>query len=327
MNRIDPPAPRLIVSPDVLVRKLSVEGMTQCGLCMFAPIKIAEPVNRQLNAAFGDSGDNLSVKLGTNPLDHKVRFLGGNYMSASFDHTIRAINAISQFPNATMLITHSGVNSSVPVPGFAILEGNRVTLLQDEAYTFFSFAESHLGMQRLSELDTDLDIFFGYDLNINGLILKGSHAQSSRLMLTPWEAIFQLLSDNPADLFRFSKDPRAFEEFIAETYRRDGYKVELTPRSGDGGKDIVATREGFGAVKILDQAKAFSRGNLVTSEDARALLGVLFMDPSASKAVLTTSSDFAPGAQKEFANYAPTRLELRRGIDLIQWVKSVAGKK
>lgn len=315
------------MNPEVLIRKLSVEGMTHCGLCMFAPIKIAEPVNRQLNAAFGDSGDNLSVKLGTNPLDHKVRFLGGNYMSASFDHTIRAINALSLFPNATMLITHSGVNSSVPVPGFAILDGNRVTLLQEESYTFFSFAESHLGMHKLRELDTDLDIIFGYDLQINGLILKGSHAHSSRMMLTPWEAIFHLLSENPAEVFRFSKDPRAFEEFIAETYRRDGYKVELTPRSGDGGKDIIATREGFGAVKILDQAKAFSRGNLVTAEDARALMGVLFMDQSASKAVLTTSSDFAPGARTEFASYGPTRMELRSGIDLINWVKSVSEKK
>lgn len=327
MNRIDPPAPRLIVSPDVLVRKLSVEGMTHCGLCMFAPVKVAASVNRQLNAAFGDSGDNLSVELGTNPLDHRVRFLGGNFMSAPVDYAIRAINALSQFPDAVMLVTHSGVNASVPVPGFAILEGNRVTLLQGEPYTFFSFAEGHLSLHRLAQSDPDLDILFGYDLSINGLILKGSHAQSSLMMRTPWEAILRLLSENPAELFRFSKDPRAFEEFIAETYRRDGYEVVLTPRSGDGGKDIIATRSGFGSIKILDQAKAFSRGHLVTAEDARALMGVLFMDQAASKAVLTTSSDFAPGARTEFASYGPTRLELRSGIDLIDWVKSVSEKK
>ncbi|OAS21464.1 hypothetical protein A8708_31500 [Paenibacillus oryzisoli] len=41
-----------------------------------------------------------------------------------------------------------------------------------------------------------------------------------------------------------SMNPYAFEEYIADLYRRKGYKAKVTKRTGDGGKDIILTKDG-----------------------------------------------------------------------------------
>ena len=143
-----------------------------------------------------------------------------------------------------------------------------------------------------------------------------------------WDSIFDELVKNPSSIFRFRENPRKFEEFIADSYARAGYKVILTPRSGDGGVDVIAEKPGFGAVKILDQSKAYAPDRVVSANDVRALMGTLSTNPSASKAVLTTTSNFAPGVETEFANFLPTRLELRNGENLLAWLRRVkAGRE
>ena len=131
--------------------------------------------------------------------------------------------------------------------------------------------------------------------------------------------ILSELERDPDALSRLS--PRQGEEFVAGIYREDGWYVTLTPRSGDGGVDIIAVRDDVGAIRILDQVKWYSPGHRVTADEVRALWGVLNIHGSASKAVLTTTSDFAPGVYREFADYTPTRLELRNGRHLHDWIK------
>ena len=46
-----------------------------------------------------------------------------------------------------------------------------------------------------------------------------------------------------------------------------------------------------------------------------------------AKAVVTTTSVFAPSVQKEWASFIPFRLELREGKDILDWIKSVDGVK
>ena len=75
--------------------------------------------------------------------------------------------------------------------------------------------------------------------------------------------------------------------------------VILTPRSGDHGRDVIATKRGVGCVKILGSVKAYQPGRLVTHDDVRALLGVLSGEMDASKTMLTTTSDFAPRIQED----------------------------
>ena len=112
---------------------------------------------------------------------------------------------------------------------------------------------------------------------------------------------------------------RYFEEMVAASYEVAGFdKVILTPRSGDLGRDVIATRNGFYSVRVLDQAKRYSPGNLVPAKDVRELYGVLMKDQKASKGLVTTTSDFAPGVAAEFADLMPTRLELINGTAFIK---------
>src|ERR1700694_4977901 len=43
---------------------------------------------------------------------------------------------------------------------------------------------------------------------------------------------------------------RQLEELMAGGYREEGWEVILTPRSGDGGIDVIAMRPDFGGIRI-----------------------------------------------------------------------------
>ena len=146
-----------------------------------------------------------------------------------------------------------------------------------------------------------------------------------------WHRILREIQRDPAFLSEFAKQHRSFEEFIAATYDEtdEWDEVVLTPRSGDGGRDVIVTKHGVGALRFLEQAKAYSPGHLVTHNDVRAMLGVLGRDLAASKGIITTTSDFEPGALAgpEFAPYMPTRLQVRNGEQLIAWLNEIEARK
>lgn len=134
---------------------------------------------------------------------------------------------------------------------------------------------------------------------------------------------------------RFSKNwelayqvPAArWEEIIASAFDAAGYdKVILTPRSCDRGRDVIAEKHGFGAIKIAISVKAYNRDRLVPYDDIRALAGVVAMDTTVSKGMITTLSDFPPLVLKDplIAPLVPFRLELINGEKLRQWLKSLS---
>lgn len=155
---------------------------------------------------------------------------------------------------------------------------------------------------------------------------KSAEGQLIKAVAFPWLEIVDHLERNPEFLFQFRHAPRKFEEFIAACYDRQGFDVVLTPQRGDGGCDVIATRRDWGSIRFLAQVKAYAPGHLVTHGDVREMLGVLVDHPSASKGIITTTSDFQPGILKEdstFAKYIPTRLELKNGRDTLDWIKSI----
>ncbi|MEH2503422.1 hypothetical protein V1290_002233 [Bradyrhizobium sp. AZCC 1578] len=124
--------------------------------------------------------------------------------------------------------------------------------------------------------------------------------------------------------------PRVWEEIIAGAFVKSGFdEVILTPRSGDHGRDIIAIRKGVGSIRILDSVKAYKPGHLVTKEEVHALMGVVAVDPNASKGILTTTSDFAPKLLDDprLARTVPHRIELMNGTKLRQWLNDIAKKK
>ena len=135
----------------------------------------------------------------------------------------------------------------------------------------------------------------------------------------PWLGILEELDRNPEYLFKLNW--RELEELIAGAYKREGWpEVILTPRSGDGGRDVIATRPGFGAVRIYDQVKRYSPGRHVTAEEVRAVLGVLYRDQNVSKAIVTTTARFAPGVERESEAFMPYRVGLKDGPALAAWL-------
>lgn len=153
---------------------------------------------------------------------------------------------------------------------------------------------------------------------------KTSEGHIIEAVTIPWRRIARAIERNPQCLFEFVQDPWKFEEFIAGAYDQDGWEVTLTPRSGDRGRDVIATKSGHMSIRILDQCKAFSPDHAVTANDVRAMAGVLSLDQNVSKGVVTTTSKFAPGVQEEFKEFVPFRLELRDGPALVEWLWQVA---
>jgi restriction system protein len=139
--------------------------------------------------------------------------------------------------------------------------------------------------------------------------------------ITPaWNEIIIQTGRDPEFLFKIP--PRKLEEMIAAAYERDGWdEVVLTPRSGDDGRDVIATKSGFGSVRFVDQVKAYSPHRLITADDVRSMLGVLACDQNVSKGIVSTTSDFAPGIRKhpKINAFIPHRLELRNAEHLQGW--------
>lgn len=157
-----------------------------------------------------------------------------------------------------------------------------------------------------------------------GFTDPSTHQLLVRSVTIPWIEIIKALEKDPS--FLDTLKPRRLEELVAEAYTQLGYKdVVLTPHSNDKGRDVIvtATLPGIGTIRIVDQVKRYAPHRKVTANDVRALAGVLLRDRDVSKGIVTTTSGFAPGIQNEFAALMPSRIELKNGVALKQWLNEV----
>jgi restriction system protein len=156
---------------------------------------------------------------------------------------------------------------------------------------------------------------------------KTAEGQLIRDVSIFWFEIVRQLQRDPQFLFKI--DWRRLEELVAGAYEQAGYpNVTLTPRSGDRGRDVIASKPGFGAIRIVDQVKRYAPRHRVTADEVRSMFGVFAGDPNVSKGVITTTSTFAPGAltKSHLDVFVPNRLELKDGPQLIQWLTSLLSK-
>lgn len=143
----------------------------------------------------------------------------------------------------------------------------------------------------------------------------------------PWAEILAELRRDPENAYRIS--PRQWEEIIAGAYTKAGFdEVILTPRSGDFGRDVIATKHGIGSIRIFDQVKAYKPGHVVTADEVRSMLGVLTGAGNVSKGVMTTTSTFAPRVSDDpfLKPFMPFRLELKDRDRLFPWLDTLASK-
>jgi Predicted endonuclease distantly related to archaeal Holliday junction resolvase and Mrr-like restriction enzymes len=153
-------------------------------------------------------------------------------------------------------------------------------------------------------------------LKPRGKVKEGTLIQ---VVAPAWKSVTEILQFDCHALYRLSG--RQLEELIAAAYARVGFdRVILTPRSGDHGRDVIAEKDGIGAVRIVVQVKAYAAKNLVSADEVRSLIGVHVSEPAGTKAILTTTSDFAPRV-RQAPNIAPllgTSLQLINGSELVE---------
>jgi restriction system protein len=84
---------------------------------------------------------------------------------------------------------------------------------------------------------------------------------------------------------------RQFEELIGALLEREGWDVELTPPTKDGGVDVIATRHdaNIGLVRSIWQAKRYSEPNRVKLHEVRELSAVR-SEARATKGIVVTTS-------------------------------------
>lgn len=162
--------------------------------------------------------------------------------------------------------------------------------------------------------------------------------EQAKLYVPPEPAILTVLSRCLSEMVEeIARDPqklyvltpRQFEELIAEIFSQHQFKVDLTRRTRDGGRDIIAVRADLGIqVKYIIECKRYSRDNPVGVGLVRSLYGVQVQE-GANKSVLVTTSRFTPDA-KQFAlgvNTTSWHMELKEFEDVARWAREAMGKR
>jgi restriction system protein len=160
----------------------------------------------------------------------------------------------------------------------------------------------------------------------------GAKTREGTIVLAVREPFYDILKIIEHDAsIAYQIDWRKWEELIAGAWKRSKLfdEVILTPRSGDKGRDVIATKWGGYSIRIFDQVKAYRPGLLVTEGEVLQMLAILGRDRNVSKGYITTTSDFAPGVwkDKDLKRYMPHRLELTHGEKLLAWLADPSRKR
>jgi len=122
----------------------------------------------------------------------------------------------------------------------------------------------------------------------------------------------------------FSLSPRKFEELVASVFRNNGFDVELTPETRDGGVDIFAVQKnGFaGSTLHIIECKRYQPENKVGIGIVQRMLGVVEQH-QATQGIIVTTSSFSRDAQV-CARSSQYRLGLNEFADLSKWLAAFA---
>jgi len=118
--------------------------------------------------------------------------------------------------------------------------------------------------------------------------------------------------------------PREFEEVVAEIFRSKGFKVALTKRTRDGGKDIIAIHTDALGIKnkYFIECKRHAEDNTVGVDIVRALQGVKNTKDGPNKTIIATTSFFTSSAKKFVENEAVSKWDMTLADydDIVKWL-------
>jgi restriction system protein len=120
----------------------------------------------------------------------------------------------------------------------------------------------------------------------------------------------------------FSIKSHQFEELVAELLEREGFDVNLTKKTHDGGKDIfIANNSILGNFLFYIECKQYSPDFHVGVKLVRELFGTVTAD-RATAGLLVTTSYFS----KEAINFVENvrhQMSLKNFLDLKQWINNI----
>lgn len=134
------------------------------------------------------------------------------------------------------------------------------------------------------------------------------------------DEVLGYIEDNPNKINELS--PREFEELVAELLARQGYEIQLTPITRDGGKDIYAARrDPLGTFLYIVECKKYAPHRPVDVGVVRQLYGVV-QEERVSGGIIATTSYFTKDA-KEFRSRVQYQVSLKDYIDIQKWLREV----
>lgn len=134
--------------------------------------------------------------------------------------------------------------------------------------------------------------------------------------------LINAITKDPKILYKIG--PRDFEELLAGIFAKHGFQVELTKKTRDGGRDLIAIRSDLGIKsKYIIECKRYAVHRPVSVDLVRALYGVQ-MQEGANKSVLATTSFFTADAKKFAKKTATTEwaMDLKDYNDVVSWIAS-----
>jgi hypothetical protein len=129
--------------------------------------------------------------------------------------------------------------------------------------------------------------------------------------------LIEYFSLHPEQLYSLS--PRKFEEVVAEILSGFGFLVELTQRTRDGGRDIIAISSEPIGMKLLVECKRYGRRKTVGIAPVQRLHGVCRADGATKGILVTTAPRFTQPA-KRFLKEQEWLLEGRAFAGLVDWL-------
>jgi len=198
-----------------------------------------------------------------------------------------------------------------PLSGYQIkmlFESNRFTEYELDQYLSIFDPEELEGIQKIPE-----GIYTNNDIEATEKYLVWIPNLESELL-----SYFRV---NPQRLY--DMQPRAFEELVASIFRNNGFIVELTPETRDGGFDIIAVENSAltGHNMYLIECKRYARDRHVGIGVVQRLLGVVIQH-QATKGIIVTTSYFSADAQRA-AEHSKHSMSLRDYEAIVEWLNAL----
>lgn len=187
-----------------------------------------------------------------------------------------------------------------------------------------NFSDTHISGGKIISGFGDIDVSFGEEFYSFEEETQLYLPEEKKIITNLGICTFDLISEiarNPKLLYQI--DSRKFEELLANIFSRHGFSIELTKKTRDGGRDIIAIRSDLGIKsKYIIECKRYAIHNPVRVDLVRNLYGVQTQE-GANKSVLATTSYFTPDAKKfaDSVNTTQWAMDLKGYEDIVRWIK------